>query len=284
MSASYPIVQLQIPQAWPGSPKAQRFFEYLRSAPSSILMLDYDGTLAPFQEDRLSTRFYEGVRKRIERLIHSTGTRVVLISGRKAMELRSLVALTKPVEIWGSHGREHLAIDGTYTVKPLTAFEQNALRWMIHRLEDEFSEELLECKVNSVAAHWRGTPSARNAIESAMQRGYADVAAAQADEGAVELLPFDGGIELRAGSGNKGDAVKSLLSGAEEGLACAFLGDDVTDEDGFSVLRGYGSELTRVPVLVRSEPRPSHACIWLRPPTELLGFLDAWIEATGHES
>jgi trehalose-6-phosphatase len=54
----------------------------------------------------------------------------------------------------------------------------------------------------------------------------------------------------------------------------AYLGDDITDEDAFAALRTRG-----LTILVRQEPRPSHAAWWLRPPQELIAFLDAWIAA-----
>jgi trehalose-6-phosphatase len=54
----------------------------------------------------------------------------------------------------------------------------------------------------------------------------------------------------------------------------AYLGDDTTDEDAFAVLRGRG-----LTMLVRAEQRPSQAEYWLRPPQDLLAFLDAWIHA-----
>ena len=67
---------------------------------------------------------------------------------------------------------------------------------------------------------------------------------------------------------------------AEEGLSTpvAYLGDDRTDEDAFRQLRGRG-----LTVLVRDEYRPTAAECWLRPPSELLHFLDAWRAALPRE-
>ena len=53
--------------------------------------------------------------------------------------------------------------------------------------------------------------------------------------------------------------------------AVAYLGDDRTDEDAFEAIAGKG-----LGVLVRPERRPTAAEVWLKPPGELLDFLDQW--------
>jgi trehalose 6-phosphate phosphatase len=55
----------------------------------------------------------------------------------------------------------------------------------------------------------------------------------------------------------------------------AYLGDDLTDEDAFAALGDRGFS-----ILVRTEVRASCARFWLRPPKELLAFLDEWIAAS----
>ncbi|RPJ43124.1 MAG: hypothetical protein EHM19_09270 [Candidatus Latescibacterota bacterium] len=94
----------------------------------------------------------------------------------------------------------------------------------------------------------------------------------------LELRSFDGGIELLGRGRDKGSAVRTVL--AEEGAdaAVAYLGDDLTDEDAFRALAGRGLR-----ALVRAELRPSEADVWIRPPGELLAFLDRWLRAAGQE-
>jgi trehalose-6-phosphatase len=87
----------------------------------------------------------------------------------------------------------------------------------------------------------------------------------------VELLPFEGGIELRARGRNKADAVSDVLARSSPDAVCAYLGDDVTDEDAFAGIRGRG-----LAVLVAPELRRTGAHLWLRPPAELEWFLDRW--------
>ena len=65
------------------------FLERLRCAPSRVLLLDYDGTLAPFQVNRDRAVPYPEVPPLIARIM-AQGTRVVPISGRPAREVLTL--------------------------------------------------------------------------------------------------------------------------------------------------------------------------------------------------
>jgi trehalose 6-phosphate synthase/trehalose 6-phosphate phosphatase len=88
----------------------------------------------------------------------------------------------------------------------------------------------------------------------------------------LQLLPFDGGLELRSTDRTKGTAVAEILSQERDDTPVAYLGDDLTVEDAFVAVEKMGYSL-----LVRSEVRASFARFWLRPPEELLELLDAWI-------
>jgi trehalose 6-phosphate synthase/trehalose 6-phosphate phosphatase len=240
-------------------------------------MLDYDGTLAPFTADRLHAIPYPGVQDRLRRLITLPRTRVVLISGRKARELRNLLDLGAPIEIWGSHGREHLHPDGSYEMDALTPYEQAGLQQVREALEAQFDAAVVEVKPNSVAAHWRHAQAddqVRQSIRDRMTELCHQLPAAQDGDGSLQMLAFDGGLELRAGTINKGHAVTRILKQFPPDTPAAFLGDDTTDEDAFAVLRERG-----LAVLVKSEPRETLARLWLTPPEDLLVFLDAWIDA-----
>ena len=276
--ASYTPVKDRMPDEWLRSEWTTQFFGELASAPVSLLMLDYDGTLAPFTTDRLHAVPYPGVKERLEKLLAAERTRVVLISGRKAQELHDLLDTTRSIEIWGSHGREHLAADGTYYMDQLTTYEQSELHRVQAALEARFSSNIVEVKPNSVAVHWRLAESDQGpgaqAIREAMENLCSNLSSAGSDNGKLQLLSFDGGLELRAGTVNKGHAVMRIIEQFPSGTPAAFLGDDTTDEDAFAVLRDRG-----LAVLVKQEPRQTIARLWLSPPDDLLLFLDAWIDA-----
>ena len=125
----------------------------------------------------------------------------------------------------------------------------------------------LERKPASIAFHWRGAP------ESAVGTLKKKVAAAwmPLTDGILEVLPFDGGLELRARGTNKQHAVKAVLSETAPDSPVAYLGDDMTDEDAFLLVKSQG-----LAVLVRPEFRETAADLWIKPPQELLAFLNRW--------
>jgi trehalose-phosphatase len=126
----------------------------------------------------------------------------------------------------------------------------------------------LERKLASLALHWRGLPASEAAELEARARALWEPIAR---EGALEVLPFDGGLELRTVGRNKNDAVKAVLSETAPDTAIAYLGDDLTDEDAFRAVKTRG-----IGVLVRPQFRETAADVWLRPPQELVEFLGRW--------
>jgi trehalose-phosphatase len=133
--------------------------------------------------------------------------------------------------------------------------------------------ETLEVKPTSLAIHWRSfKPAMQEGIRSVVQSIFARIDQRIAQPGELHLLPFDGGLELRSTDRTKGTAVAEILSQERDDAPIAYLGDDLTDEDAFFAVGNKGYSL-----LVRSEVRASFARFWLRPPEELLEFLDAWI-------
>jgi trehalose-phosphatase len=251
------------------------FFARLRKATARALLLDYDGTLAPFTPDRERAFPYPEIPELVSRIIRA-GTRVVLISGRPATEVLFLSGIRPQPEIWGSHGRERLQANGSYQVDPPSPEHQVALRTTALSLHALGLSSQMEIKAGGIALHWRGLPSEqREPIEAKVKSLFGSVA----KEHGLHVLPFDGGLELRVPGKNKGDAVSTILAEAGSGVAAAYLGDDQTDENAFRAIKGRG-----IAILVRPEPRPSVADIWLRPPEELSQFLHEWLKACGAEN
>jgi trehalose-phosphatase len=232
-------------------------------------MLDYDGTLAPFQVDRFQATPYLGVEDRLAALSGLSRVRLVLVSGRSARELRSLLPSDTRAEIWGSHGWERLKSDGSYERFALDRGQRAALEQVGLEMTELGFPEALEVKPTSLAIHWRSvSPARQEQIRSSVELVFSRLA----QPNGMHLLPFDGGLELRPTDRTKGTAVGQILAEEPAAVPAAYLGDDLTDEDAFAAVgkRGFS-------ILVRSEVRESCARFWLRPPEELLEFLDAWI-------
>jgi trehalose-phosphatase len=264
------------PPLWTISPDAAGLWRGLRSAPRSLLLLDFDGTLAPFQNDRFTSTPYPGVEDRLETLSRLSRVRLVLVSGRPARELRGLLRSSTQAEIWGSHGREQLRSDGCYELFALDPVQRATLQRVAEEMAALGFSQTLEVKPSSLAIHWR---SFEPAVQQQIRCSILSVFDHLAEPGGLHLLPFDGGLELRSTDRTKGTAVGEILAQEPAAIPAAYLGDDLTDEDAFAALGDGGFS-----ILVRAQARESCARFWLRPPQELLQFLDSWIEATAEAS
>lgn len=245
------------------------FLDSIAAARSRLLLLDYDGTLAPFHVRPELAVPYPEAASALEAVMKAGGTRVVVISGRPADELPPLLGLNPRPEIWGSHGRERLQPDGYKTVRHPDAETCRGLADAVGVLEDSLPQgSRLEIKLASLALHWRGVPeeAARQLRTDVMRRWQSIVA----HHPALEILDFDGGLEIRASGWDKRHAVEAVLSETPPESVVAYLGDDVTDEDAFRAIKASG-----VGILVRPEFRNTAADVWLRP-DELISFLSRW--------
>ncbi len=244
------------------------FFHKVHTGPS-LLMLDYDGTLAPFVNDRMQAYPYRGVIERLNALIDQANTLVVIVSGRSLADLESLLVVNFPLELWGSHGLERKLPNGKRVQIQLAAHTQEGLRQGIDICTESGLWEWCEKKPYSIALHWRGQNQLKNSDAiTLIEQYWGEICTIFA----LEIHKFDGGIELRPKGKNKSDVVVELLHGMQSAAAIAYLGDDLTDEDAFKALGDRGLK-----ILVRKEWRPTLADIQLIPPKEVLTFFDDWI-------
>jgi len=257
----------------PGIEPLRTFWEALTRASRRILFLDYDGTLAPFRLDRERAFPYPGVASWIDDVRSRARTRVVIVTGRPGREIPPLLGLDPPPEIRGSHGLECLFPDGRSMTYPLDGAIQDALDRAALWVEARGWGGRIERKPGAVGLHLRGVPEDEAAeMEAETSKAWSRLLGGRfAERGGIALLAFEKGLELRQTLRTKRDAVADVLSEETGPVATAYLGDDVTDEDAFCELEGKGPA-----VLVRTEWRPTAARYWLRPPGDLLDFLQQW--------
>ncbi len=231
------------------------------------IFLDYDGTLTPIVDDPDDALLDEATRSTIERL--AATTLVAIVSGRDLDDVRAKVAI-EGLAYAGSHGFDILHPDGTRRQLATAHVE------VLDRAEQELRDDLgripgvrIERKGFAIAVHDRQVddPGLRARIEEAVTGlgGRYDELRATGGKRIHELRPD---IDW-----DKGRAIETLLTElhADDHLPL-YLGDDLTDEDGFRAVRARGG----VAVVVRGEDddRDSLAHAALETTADARRFLD----------
>ncbi len=202
----------------------------IATVPILLVASDYDGTIAPIVDDPGQARPYREAIVALRLLSGLAQTHVAVISGRALADLASLTGPPEDVHLVGSHGSE---FDLNYaTALPGEAI---ALRDRIAReladIAGSASGLMIEQKPAGVALHYR---------QAAAEDADRALSAVRSGPGAIEGVVTRHGkkvVELSVVTTNKGDALDVVRHrcGAS---ATVFFGDDLTDEDAFSRLRG----------------------------------------------
>ena len=228
---------------------------------SAALFLDLDGTLAPI----MSRPEQVGPDRRravlIKRLTATLNGRVAVVSGRALDDLDRILerGVTPIAAVHGLVRRDAAGEVVRSAPHPGMADARTLLRDFA-RCDKGLQ---FEDKVVSVALHYRNAPSAGDAVIETADR--------IARTTGLVLQLGDMVVELRTPGQDKGQSVAAFLRERPfMGAMPIFVGDDLTDEDGFAAaarLGGYG-------VLV-GPMRPTAASYRL-PTTEAV---TAWLES-----
>jgi trehalose-phosphatase len=248
-----------------------KFIQDLAAAKERVLILDYDGPIAPLSAHRLRAFPYPGMTESLRRIMLECRTRVIVTSNRAAHEVIPLLGMIPPPEIWGTYGAERVHADGRYEEIEVS---QDALEVLLNseaRLEREGLGHLLEVRLAAVAVHWRGLKPAE--VLRVRTKAH-KVLEPLANTSGLVLADFEEGVEIRLKGANKGAALQNLLSELHPDVPVAYVGDDITDEEAFRVLNDRG-----LTILITGKSRFTAAQISLKAPDELLGFLQAWVKA-----
>jgi trehalose 6-phosphate phosphatase len=253
--------------------RLDRFFGALCGAPTSLLLLDYDGTLAGFRLDRFKARPWAGVTDLLKGIQSQGRTRIAVITGRPSQEIPPMLALDPHPEVWGLHGAERLYPNGRRVLERPAAATRARLNALRKQLKRDALGGLFEDKPNAAVMHWRGRSVGQaKLIETRARALFEPLARLDG----LRLLRFESGLELRAGR-DKGGAVETILAEAGPRAPVTYLGDDITDEAAFRAVNQ--AQAPHLSVLMRRQPRKTAAEVWLKPPAELRWFLKRWLDA-----
>ena len=266
------------PTAMKDLPYAFERMDEIREAVASrepVFFLDYDGTLTPIVERPEDALMPPATRDVLSRL--AAAHTVAMISGRDVRFVREQVDLDG-VLYAGSHGFDIVGPEGLGTEK-LSEFER--FLPLVDDAETSLRERLagvegatIERKKYSVAAHYRQVADADvHLVTEAVDAVVVEVAGVRKGLGkkVYEVRPD---VDW-----HKGRAVMWLFGalGFESGSAVPFyVGDDVTDEDAFGVLRGIG-----IGVAVGAADRETLASYRVDDPSDVARFLEAFASERG---
>jgi trehalose 6-phosphate phosphatase len=218
-------------QATPGDPEqrtlstSEAISTTAARADRCVFFFDFDGTLAPIQDDPDAVRPAPGVLEAITDLAARV-RQVSLVSARPVDFLRSHFPGV-PLTLYGLYGLESQHVPGQTVTYPPALPWTDVVAEVTRRAERELpGEVLVEYKRLSVALHYRSAPELRDTVhawaqEQASRHGLRE----QEGRMVIELKP--------SVQRDKGSVVAEEI----EGFSCAwYFGDDLGDLSAFRAL------------------------------------------------
>lgn len=251
----------------------------LRDARHILLLLDYDGTLTPIVERPELAELSVGVRRLLRALVRQRRFTIGILSGRALADLKNKVGIDGIIYA-GNHGLE-IEGPGVNFINPLAEEMTPIIRiinQVLSRTLGTIRGVLVEDKGLTLSVHYRLVEEGKTReVKSMFDR---IVSGAQA-LGKIRVTSGKKVLEVRpAVDWDKGKAIKLLMKkyakgGRESGLLPIYLGDDLTDEDGFRVIEKYGNGIS---VFVGEARQETTARYFLKSPAEVAEFLVLLLE------
>jgi trehalose 6-phosphate phosphatase len=209
------------------------------SPDDDALFLDVDGTLLPIARHPDAVRVPPGLLVQLDRLFSRFGGALALISGRSIADLDGLFAPLR-LPSAGIHGLEHRAA-GSVVQRQDTNALLAALRPPLADFVRAHSGLILEDKGQSLALHFRNAPDCELDAETLLH------SLIEASGSGLELKRGKMVLEAIPGNADKGTAIAAFMQEPPfAGRRPVFVGDDVTDEDGFAMVNAMGGLSIRV--------------------------------------
>jgi trehalose 6-phosphate synthase/phosphatase len=239
-----------------------RLLDNYRAGQRRLLLLDYDGTLAPFAarpEDALPPG---EVLEVLHKLGADPGSEVVIVSGRDRRSLGDWLG-DLPVTLVAEHGAWSKPNGEPWRLEATSGSEwKEQVRPLLQRYVERIPGSLVEEKTLSLAWHYRNADVGAASIAA---RELIDALTNLTANSDVGVLQGNKVVEVKHDEITKGGYYRGRLAGAGWDFILA-VGDDWTDEtlfrvlpeDAWSIKVGFG---------------PSSARYRLRSPQEVYGLL-----------
>jgi trehalose 6-phosphate phosphatase len=217
------------------------------------LFLDVDGTLVEFTDSPLETFADDELKEVLKQVAERLGGALALVSGRG---LEYLDALFAP------HGVERRKASGAINGASFVDSQLDGARSALMALVHAHPGTSLEDKGRTLAVHFRMAPQ----FESTIRESLTPIAKRLGSNYHIQ----DGNmvLEIKPKGFTKGSAISAfMLEPPFSGRTPVFVGDDLTDQDGFRVVESRGGISIAVGDRVKAQQRfenPSAVRDWLK--------------------
>jgi trehalose 6-phosphate phosphatase len=204
------------------------------------LFLDVDGTLLEIAATPAAVRVPAALRNTLHLAAKREDGALALISGRTIAELDRLFD-PHVFPAAGQHGVEIRDPQGNVTHPVIDASQLDEARDVLGELVTHYKGLLLEDKGSALALHFRQAPQHERAVMVVM--------VGLADQLREKFVLRDGKcvLELTPRGYSKRGAIEAFMREPPfAGRTPVFIGDDVTDEDGFEAVNALGGYSVRV--------------------------------------
>ena len=208
-----------------------------------------DGTLLEIAPTPDAVQVEESLKRLLLRVRDALDGAVALVSGRSLQQLDELFA----PERWpaaGLHGLERRGADERIRHAGPHAPALAGARVALAELARRSPGTLVEDKGRSLALHYRAAPG----LESSLRRAVREIAAELGDD--YHVLEGNRVFEVKPRAATKADAIRAFLAEPPfAGRRPMFIGDDITDLDGFAAVERAGGISVAVGDRVQAQSR-----------------------------
>jgi len=226
------------------------------------LFLDLDGTLLDFAPEPAAVHVPARLRAILAELSSITDGAVAFVSGRTLADLDRLLGAGR-FPLAAVHGIERRDAEGRLSREATDVAALDRMHAALENVMKHYPLAFLEHKRVALAIHYRRCPEVEQQLVEAVERRLEGIGSE------LKLMRGNKVLEIKPGSGNKGTAISAFMKEPPfSGRTPVFVGDDVTDEDGFRVVNELGG------VSVKVDAGPSCASFRLPDTKAVLDWID----------